>query len=90
MQDAEGEELVLVVDLGGGTYDVSMLLVGEGLTEIVCTAGDAQLGGSNFDVRVAQYILRMTQLSNNISAETFSSMVRAGEKVRRTLVNQQH
>ena len=87
------EELVLVFDLGGGTYDVSMLLVGDGLTEIICTAGDAQLGGSNFDARIAQYI-RTTLLagSGSITSTTNSpivsdAMVRAAEQIRIYLSN---
>lgn len=50
------DELVLVFDLGGGTYDVSMLIVGNGVTEILCTSGNAQLGGSNFDSRIAAFL----------------------------------
>ena len=53
------DELVLVFDLGGGTYDVSMLLVGGGLTEIITTSGDSQLGGSDFDAQVAQHLRKV-------------------------------
>ena len=48
------EELVLVFDLGGGTYDVSVLSVDGALTEVLCTAGNAQLGGSVWDAKIAQ------------------------------------
>jgi molecular chaperone DnaK (HSP70) len=89
-QDSDVEELVLVFDLGGGTYDVSMLLIdGQGLTEIICTAGDAQLGGSNFDVKVAQYFSRMTKGSRS-STNRSNIMVRAAEQVRIYLSNNRH
>lgn len=58
-EEDDDDELVLVFDLGGGTYDVSMLLVGGGLTEILTTSGDSQLGGSDFDARVAQYLRKL-------------------------------
>jgi molecular chaperone DnaK (HSP70) len=54
MDDDDNDELVLVFDLGGGTYDVSMLIVGGGISEVLCTSGNTQLGGSDFDERVAQ------------------------------------
>jgi len=57
--DDDDDELVLVFDLGGGTYDVSMLLVGGGLTEIITTSGDSQLGGSDFDAKVAQHLRKV-------------------------------
>jgi Molecular chaperone len=49
------EELVLVFDLGGGTFDVSILEVGGGIFEVVATGGNNMLGGSDFDARIAQY-----------------------------------
>ena len=59
LDDDDDDELVLVFDLGGGTYDVSMLLVGGGLTEIITTSGDSQLGGSDFDAKVGQHMRKV-------------------------------
>ena len=53
------DELVLVFDLGGGTFDVSMLAVGGGVTEIICTSGNAFLGGSVLDARLAQHFWKV-------------------------------
>jgi len=50
------EELVLVFDLGGGTFDVSILEVGGGIYEVVATGGNNMLGGSDFDAKIAQFI----------------------------------
>jgi molecular chaperone DnaK (HSP70) len=52
------EELILVFDLGGGTFDVSVLEVGGGLTEVLATVGNNRLGGTDFDKRVAEYLSR--------------------------------
>ena len=56
--EKEDDELVLVFDLGGGTFDVSVLEVGGGITEVVATAGNNMLGGSDFDTRVAEFIAK--------------------------------
>jgi molecular chaperone DnaK (HSP70) len=50
------EELILVFDLGGGTFDVSVLEVGGGIFEVIATGGNNMLGGSDFDAQIAQYI----------------------------------
>jgi molecular chaperone DnaK (HSP70) len=50
------EELILVFDLGGGTFDVSILEVGGGVTEVIATVGNNRLGGTDFDKRVAEYL----------------------------------
>jgi molecular chaperone DnaK (HSP70) len=85
-QATDGEELVIVFDLGRDTYDVSMLLVSQGLTEIVCTGGDDQLGGSNSDARVAQYLQRMTKVSSK-NSKSSDVMIHAAEQARIYLSN---
>ena len=47
---------ILVYDLGGGTFDVSILDLGDGVFEVVSTNGDARLGGDDFDQRIIDYI----------------------------------
>jgi molecular chaperone DnaK len=54
--DKKGNETILVYDLGGGTFDVSLLDVGEGVFEVKATDGDTHLGGDDFDQRVVDYI----------------------------------
>ncbi|MDC0719617.1 molecular chaperone DnaK [Nannocystis bainbridge] len=51
------ERKVAVYDLGGGTFDVSILAIGHGVFEVISTAGDTFLGGENFDLRVMQYLI---------------------------------
>src|SRR3982075_1317360 len=54
--DKKGQETVLVFDLGGGTFDVSLLDVGDGVVEVRSTAGDTHLGGDDFDRRIVDYL----------------------------------
>ena len=54
--DKKTSETVLVFDLGGGTFDVSILEVGEGVFEVKSTAGDTHLGGDDFDKRVVDWL----------------------------------
>ncbi|MEV6844446.1 molecular chaperone DnaK [Actinoplanes sp. NPDC051411] len=54
--DKRGHETVLVFDLGGGTFDVSLLDVGDGVVEVRSTAGDTHLGGDDFDRRVVDHL----------------------------------
>jgi molecular chaperone DnaK len=54
--DKKGEEKIAVFDLGGGTFDVSILEIGDGVFEVKSTSGDTHLGGEDFDLRIIQYI----------------------------------
>ena len=56
--DNEQAQKILVYDLGGGTFDVSIIEISEGLIEVLATSGDNQLGGDDFDQRIADYILQ--------------------------------
>ena len=64
--DKKGHETVLVFDLGGGTFDVSLLDVGDGVVEVRSTAGDSHLGGDDFDRRLVDYLADEFQRDNNI------------------------
>jgi molecular chaperone DnaK len=54
--DKKGQETVLVFDLGGGTFDVSLLDVGDGVVEVRSTSGDGHLGGDDFDRRIVDFL----------------------------------
>ncbi|MFX4302841.1 molecular chaperone DnaK [Alicyclobacillus tolerans] len=54
--DKEGEQTILVYDLGGGTFDVSILELGDGVFEVKATSGNNRLGGDDFDERIIQYL----------------------------------
>merc|ERR1712032_197575 len=54
-----GEKNILVFDLGGGTFDVSLLTIDNGVFEVIATSGDTHLGGEDFDNRVIQHLLKV-------------------------------
>ncbi|MDY7016336.1 MAG: molecular chaperone DnaK, partial [Cyanobacteriota bacterium] len=54
--DREQSQTILVFDLGGGTFDVSLLEVGDGVFEVLATSGDTQLGGNDFDKRIVDWL----------------------------------
>ena len=55
--DNEKEQKIMVYDLGGGTFDVSVIEIGDGVIEVLATAGDNRLGGDDFDQKIVDYIL---------------------------------
>src|SRR6185436_7033235 len=64
--DKKRHETVLVFDLGGGTFDVSILDVGDGVVEVRSTAGDTHLGGDDFDRRIVDYLADQFQKEQGI------------------------
>jgi len=64
--DKKSNETVLVFDLGGGTFDVSILDVGDGVVEVRATSGDTHLGGDDFDRRLVDYLADEFQRDNGI------------------------
>ncbi|MEV4510149.1 molecular chaperone DnaK [Dactylosporangium sp. NPDC049525] len=68
--DKKGHETVLVFDLGGGTFDVSILDVGDGVVEVRATSGDTHLGGDNFDHRLVEHIAGQFQRETGIDVRT--------------------
>src|SRR5579875_1451129 len=66
LDKGEKEQTILVFDLGGGTFDVSLLEIGEGVIEVKATAGDTQLGGDDWDQRVVDHLVRTFQNQNGI------------------------
>jgi molecular chaperone DnaK len=68
--DKREHETVLVFDLGGGTFDVSLLDVGDGVVEVRSTAGDSHLGGDDFDRRLVDYLADEFQKESGIDLRT--------------------
>src|SRR3954471_473721 len=68
--DKKGHETVLVFDLGGGTFDVSILDVGDGVVEVRSTAGDTHLGGDDFDRRLVDHLADEFERDNGIDLRT--------------------
>jgi molecular chaperone DnaK len=66
LDKGETEQTILVFDLGGGTFDVSLLEIGEGVIEVKATAGDNHLGGDDWDERIVKHLVQTFNASNGI------------------------
>ncbi|MDO4271192.1 MAG: molecular chaperone DnaK [Eubacteriales bacterium] len=64
--DKETEQKIMVYDLGGGTFDVSILDIGDGVLEVLATAGDTHLGGDDFDQRIIDWMVAEFKKSNGV------------------------
>ena len=64
--DKEDDQKIMVYDLGGGTFDVSIIEMGDGVTEVLATNGDTHLGGDDFDERVIDWMANAFQAENGI------------------------
>ena len=64
--DKEADQKIMVYDLGGGTFDVSIIEMGDGVTEVLSTNGDTHLGGDDFDERIINWMAEDFQRENNI------------------------
>lgn len=91
--DKQGDERqVIVYDLGGGTFDVSLLSIDNGVFEVLATAGDTHLGGEDFDHRVMDYFVKQYNKRNNVDItkdlKSMGKLKREVEKAKRTLSSQ--
>merc|ERR1712123_180967 len=80
MDKKEGEKNVLVFDLGGGTFDVSLLTIDNGVFEVVSTNGDTHLGGEDFDQRVMQHFIKIFNMKHS---KDMTKDMRSMQKLRR-------
>jgi len=78
--DKKSEQNILVYDLGGGTFDVSLLTIDNGVFEVIATSGDTHLGGEDFDNRVIQHLLKVFKRKEGTDA---AKDKRAIQKLRR-------
>lgn len=77
--EQDKSEKVLVFDLGGGTFDVSILDIGDGTFEVISTAGDNRLGGDDWDAVVADWIKAQIKINNNVDITDKASLQRIKE-----------
>jgi L1 cell adhesion molecule like protein len=86
--DGKGRN-VLIFDCGGGTHDVSLLNIEDGIFEVKATGGDTHLGGSDFDQRIVEYLLKEFKLKHKVDLSDNKKAVRrmmaAAERAKRTL-----
>merc|ERR1712216_556463 len=90
--DKKGEKNILVFDLGGGTFDVSILTIDNGVFEVISTNGDTHLGGEDFDQRIMEYFMKLIKrkhgkdVSGDVKA--VQKLRREAERAKRSLSNQ--
>ncbi len=68
--DKENDQKVLVYDLGGGTFDVSIIEMGDGVQEVLATAGNNRLGGDDFDARIVDWMVSSFKAENGIDLKS--------------------
>jgi len=66
LEKGEQEQTILVFDLGGGTFDVSLLEIGDGVVEVMATAGDNELGGDDWDQRIVDWLVDRFKTSQGV------------------------
>jgi molecular chaperone DnaK len=84
--DKKSSETILVFDLGGGTFDVSVLEVGEGVFEVKATSGDTHLGGDDYDQRIVNWVAEEFQRTEGIDLrkdkQALQRLIEASEKAK--------
>lgn len=84
--DKKKNQKILVWDLGGGTFDVSVLEVGDGVVEVLATSGDTHLGGDDYDQRIVKYVaeeyLRETGVDLRKDKQALQRLIEAAEKAK--------
>ncbi|MEC4985166.1 MAG: molecular chaperone DnaK [Oscillatoria sp. PMC 1068.18] len=84
--DKKSNETILVFDLGGGTFDVSILEVGDGVFEVLATSGDTHLGGDDFDKKIVDYLAAEFKNAEGIDLrkdkQALQRLTEAGEKAK--------
>ena len=92
LDKGDQEKQIIVYDLGGGTFDVSLLSIEGGVFEVLATAGDTHLGGEDFDFKIVRYLAKQFKKKHNIditaNAKAISKLKREAEKAKRTLSSQ--
>ena len=87
--DNENEQKIMVYDLGGGTFDVSIIEIGDGVIEVLATAGDNQLGGDDFDNVLTNYMLEEFKKQEGVDLSTdkmaMQRLKEAAEKAKKEL-----
>jgi molecular chaperone DnaK len=89
--DKKNNETILVFDLGGGTFDVSVLEVGDGVFEVLSTSGDTRLGGDDFDEKIVQWLMDEFKQEHRIDLsgdrQALQRLTEASEKAKVELSN---
>lgn len=83
--DTGNEGVIAVFDLGGGTFDISILRLNKGIFEVLATGGDSSLGGDDFDYEIAQWIIAQTKIPDADDATTKRSIMQQARTAKEAL-----
>jgi len=86
--DSGQEGVIAVYDLGGGTFDISILRLSKGIFEVLATGGDSALGGDDFDHLLADYLIERSGVTQNLSAEEMRKVLNVATQTKITLSTQ--
>ncbi|MCK5819697.1 MAG: Fe-S protein assembly chaperone HscA [Psychromonas sp.] len=86
--DAAQEGVIAVYDLGGGTFDISILRLHKGVFEVLATGGDTLLGGDDFDVQIAKWIKEKANLVDPLSPKLQQELLKTSRKAKQVLSDQ--
>lgn len=86
--DSGQEGVIAVYDLGGGTFDISILRLSKGIFEVLATGGDSALGGDDFDHLLADYLIEQAGVTQNLSAEEMRKVLNVATQTKITLSTQ--
>ena len=83
--DRGSEGVIAIYDLGGGTFDISILRLSKGVFEVLSTAGDTALGGDDMDRLVAQYLMQQAGIDDNVAAGMQRQLMQVARAAKETL-----
>lgn len=86
--DQADEQTIVVYDLGGGTFDVSILQLSKGVFEVLATGGDSALGGDDFDLAIANWVLEQSAWQGDLSAADYRRLIEAAKQAKEALAEQ--
>ncbi len=88
--DQQAEGVVAIYDLGGGTFDVSILRLSRGVFEVLATGGDSALGGDDFDHAIAHWVIEQAGLSSDLAPSAQRDLLELACAAKETLTTQEH
>lgn len=87
--DSAKEGIIAVYDLGGGTFDISILRLNKGVFEVLATGGDTALGGDDFDRKIAEQIIKQAAYTAELSAQALRKLADLSRQIKEQLTDQE-
>ena len=88
--DSQADSTILVYDLGGGTFDVSVLKLQGGVFQVLATGGDVALGGDDFDLKLSDWLAQQLQLDSGATRAHRAQLLQQARAIKEHLSHHQH